>query len=72
MVQVTLNDQQAKVIADATDAVEVLDHSGKALGYVMHAFSSDEISLAQQRYQSSQRRYTTQEALHRFETEERS
>ena len=49
MVQVTLDDQQARIIAEANDVVEVLDHTGRVLGYVMHGFSADEISLARQR-----------------------
>ena len=63
MVQVTLDDQQARIIAEANNVVEVLDHTGRVLGYVMHGFSADEISLARQRCASSQPRLTTQEVL---------
>jgi hypothetical protein len=59
-------DQQAKLISDATDSVEVRDAHGGHLGYLALGFTEEDISIAKHRMASEETRYTTEEVLDRL------
>ncbi len=63
MVHIVVDDQQAKLITEATDCVEIRDLHGRHLGYVAHEFTGDDIAMAKQRLAPERLRYTTQEVL---------
>jgi hypothetical protein len=62
MQHIVVDDEQAKLIAEATDTVEIRDRRGKHLGYVDHTTEED-IAIAKQRLASDGPRYTTHEVL---------
>jgi hypothetical protein len=63
MQHIVVNDQQAKLISEATESVEIRDARGGHLGYVAHRFNDADIAIAKQRLASDEPRYTTQEVL---------
>jgi hypothetical protein len=63
MPHIVIDDQQAEVILEATDSVEIRDRRGKHLGYVAHGFTDEDIAVARQRMASNEPRYTTHEVL---------
>ena len=60
---IVVDDQQAKLISEATESVEIHDPRGRHLGYVAHGFTDEDIAIAKQRLASDEPRYTTQEVL---------
>jgi hypothetical protein len=60
---IVVNDQQAKLISDATESVEIRDARGVHLGYVARGFTDEDIAIARKRIVSDEPRYTTQEVL---------
>lgn len=71
MSHIVLDDEQAKIVAEADDQVEVRDRMGRRLGYVFQGFSREELAEAQQRADSDGPWHTTaviQEALKRQES----
>jgi hypothetical protein len=63
MQHVDVDDQQAKLIAEATDFVEIRDPRGKHLGYVAHGFTNEDVAIARQRLASDAPRYPTHQVL---------
>ncbi len=63
MQHIVVNDEQAKIISESPESIEIRDRSGKHLGYVAHGFSDEDIAIAKQRLASDEPRYTTQEVL---------
>jgi hypothetical protein len=63
MVHIVVDDQQAKLISEATDGVEIRDIHGRHLGYVAHHFTDEEIATAKKRLASDRVRYTTREVV---------
>jgi hypothetical protein len=63
MEHIVVDDQQAKLISEATESVEIRDPRGRHIGYVAHGFADEDMALAKQRMASDQPRYTTQEVL---------
>ena len=63
MPYIILDEEQARVVAQAKGEVEIRDHSGKHLGYVAHGFTDDDIQIARERAASSAPRLTTAEVL---------
>jgi len=63
MPHIIVDDQQAKIIADGADSVEIRDQHGNHLGFVAHGFSDDDIAIAKQRLESEEPRVTTPEVL---------
>jgi hypothetical protein len=60
---IIVDDQQAKLISEATESVEIRDSGGKHLGYVAHGFTDEDIAIAKQRLASDEPRHTTREVL---------
>ena len=64
MTYIIINPEQARVIAEANEDVQVRDESGNVLGYVSSSgFTSEEIKQIKRDLASDQARYTTKEVL---------
>ncbi len=63
MIYIIVDDEQARLISETSQGVEIRDKQGNHLGFVAHGFSIEELSLAKSRLGSTQARYTTQEVL---------
>jgi hypothetical protein len=63
MRHIVVSDEQAKVIAESTEGVEIRDSHGNRLGYVAYGFSNEDIAIAKQRLASEESRYTTQQVI---------
>ena len=71
MHHIVVDDQQAKLISEATESVEIRDARGRHLGYVAHGFSDEDIAIAKDRLASDEPRYTTREVLDHLQFLER-
>jgi hypothetical protein len=60
---IVVDDQQAKVIAEARDGIEIRDAQGGHLGYVAHGFTDEDIAIANERLASKAPRLSTREVL---------
>lgn len=63
MPQIVVDEQQARIIAEASETVEICDRQGRHLGYVAHGFTDEDIATARKRFASDEPRYSTQEVL---------
>ena len=63
MPHIVVDDQQTKLISEATESVEIRDPQGRHLGYVARGFTYEDIAMAKQRLASDEPRSTTQEVL---------
>ncbi len=63
MPHIVVDDQQVKLISEATESVEIRDLRGEHVGYVAHGFTDEDIVIAKQRLASDEPRYTTQQVL---------
>ena len=63
MPHITIDDAQAKVIAQSEGTIEVRDSAGNRVGYFTHAFSAEDILIARQRLQANEPKLTTRELL---------
>ncbi len=67
---ITVDDEQATLLARATGVVEIRDRQGRLLGYATHGFTADDIVLARQRLASDGPWFTTDEVLARLKSVE--
>jgi hypothetical protein len=65
MEHIVVSDEQARLICEATESVEIRDAKGAHLGYVAHGFTDEDIAVAKQRKASNEPRYTTEQVLER-------
>ncbi|MGC8639499.1 MAG: hypothetical protein ACP5XB_06425 [Isosphaeraceae bacterium] len=63
MHHIVVDDQQAKLISEATEGVEIRGPQGRHLGYVAHGFSDLDITVARERMAESGPRSTTKDVL---------
>ncbi len=63
MVQVVATADQAKVLAESTDCVEIVDANGKRLGTVLRSPSDEDMRIAKGRNAGDGKRYTTEEVV---------
>ena len=63
MPHIVVTDEQARLISESAESIEIRDRSGKHLGYVAPGFTDEDIAIAKQRLASDEARYTTQEVL---------
>jgi hypothetical protein len=63
MHHIVVDDQQAKLISEATESIEIRDPRGRRLGYVAHGFTDEDIAIALDRHASNEQRHTTKEVL---------
>lgn len=58
-----LDDEQAKIVHETPETIEVRDRSGNHLGYVSHGFTPEDLAIAQQRRRSSEARHSTEQVI---------
>mgnify|MGYP003396285358 CR=1 FL=1 len=63
MTYIVLDDEQARLVAETPDSIELRDRTGQHLGYVAHGFTPEDIAIAKQRQASGEPCWTTQEVL---------
>ena len=63
MRHIVVDDQQAKLITETQETLEIRDAQGRHIGYVAHLCTEEDIAIARQRLASGEPRYTTQEVL---------
>jgi len=63
MVHIILDDDQVRLVTQATEVVEIRDRHGRGLGYVAHRFTDEDLRIADARLHGDERRYTTREVL---------
>lgn len=63
MLHIIVDDDQARLISQSAEEIEIRDRSGNHIGYVAHGFAEADIAVAKQRMASSEARYTTQQVL---------
>lgn len=68
MPHIVVNEDQARIISESSESIEIRDRSGKHLGYVAHGFNDEDIVIAKQRMASDEPRYTTQQVLDHLES----
>jgi hypothetical protein len=68
MTHIIVDDQQARLIAQTSEFIEIRDRTGQRLGYVAHSFSAADIALAKKRAASNEPRFTTQQVISHLET----
>jgi hypothetical protein len=66
MQRIVVDDEQAKLIAEATGRVEIRDRRGNHLGYVGRGPSPEEIAAFRQRIEADGSRPTTAEVRERL------
>jgi hypothetical protein len=71
MHHIIVDDEQAKLISEATDSVEIRDSRARHLGYVAHVFTDEDIAVAKARLAADEPRYTTREVLEQLQSLER-
>ncbi len=68
MPHIVVDDEQAKIISESAESIEIRDRNGRHLGYVAHGFTEEDIAVAKQRMASDEPRYTTQQVLNHIQT----
>lgn len=68
---ITVDDEQARIIAEGKQNVEVRDRNGNLLGFVAHGFTDEDIAIAKRRMASDQPRMTTAQLLEHLQSLER-
>ena len=63
MLHIVVDDDQARLISETGDSIEIRDRKGRHLGYVAHGFTEEDISTAKRRMESDEPRYKTQQVL---------
>jgi hypothetical protein len=63
MSHIVVDEQQAKLISEATGYVEIRDPQGRHIGYAAQGFTEEDIAIAKQRMASDEDCHTTQEVL---------
>ena len=66
MAHIVVDVEQAKIITESLQGVEVRDPQGRSLGYVARPVTDDDIALALRRRDSDQPRYSTEHVLDRL------
>jgi len=72
MIQVVVTPDQAKLLSEAQECVEVVDVHGKRLGTVVRPPSDEDVRIAKERLKGNAKRYTTQEVVEHLRSLERS
>lgn len=52
MIKIVLNDEQAKAVESAADAIEIRDPRGRLVGFVSKPLSKESVAVARQRLKS--------------------
>ena len=68
MPHIVVDDEQARIISESAESIEIRDRSGKHLGYVAHGFTDEDIAIAKERMASDEPRFSTQQVLDHLES----
>jgi hypothetical protein len=68
MIYIVVNDDQAKLISESSDGIEIRDSSGRHLGFVAHGFTNADLATAKSRQASSQQRFETKDVIEHLRT----
>jgi hypothetical protein len=68
---IIVDDEQAKIIAESADGIEIRDRNGNRLGYIVHGFTDEDIAIAKQRLGSDEPRFTTEQVIEHLRSLER-
>lgn len=68
MTHIVVDDEQARIISESAQSIEIRDRTGKHLGYVAQGFTNEDIVVAKERMTSAEPRYTTQHVLDRLQS----
>jgi hypothetical protein len=68
MVQIVATPDQAKILAESSESIEIIDANGKHLGVVERSFTEEDIRIALERKNSTTPRRTTQQVLDRLKS----
>ncbi|HEV3025838.1 MAG TPA: hypothetical protein VGX76_25365 [Pirellulales bacterium] len=68
MPYIVVDDEQPRLISEATEKVEIRGRSGKHIGFVAHGFTDEDIAIARRRSASDEPRYTTQQVLEHLQS----
>lgn len=71
MVQIVMTPDQAKLLAEAKDTVEVVDLNGNRLGFFARPFSEEDVAIARERANSNEPRRSTKQVIERLKSLER-
>jgi hypothetical protein len=66
MIRIVVDSEQAKAISERRESVEIVDASGKRLGYLSQPFTEEEISTAKEWLASDQERVPSSVVLERL------
>ncbi len=69
MVELVVTAEQAKLLADAIESVEIVDAQGNRLGFFARRFSGHEVSIAAGRAASGDAGRSTGEVLERLQAQ---
>jgi len=70
MVQIVVTPDQAKILTDAEDCVEIVDAHGNRLGFFARPFTEQDIAVALKRATSDEKRKSTREVTERLKSME--
>jgi len=70
MPHIVVDDEQAKIIFESAESIEIRDRRGKHLGYVAHGFTDEDIAVARERMASDEPRLTTGQVLDHLRSQE--
>ncbi len=68
MVQIVVTPDQAKVLTESSDSVEIVDLQGNRLGYFSRCFLEQDVAIARERADSNEPRRTTQQVMERLQS----
>lgn len=63
MVRVVITPDQAKLLSESSERVEIVDVSGKTLGTLLRPPSDEDVQIAKERTEQGGKRYTTDEVV---------
>ena len=63
MLRVVATEDQAKLLAESSESVEIVDSNGRRLGTVVRPPSEEDIQIAQARIAGAGKRYSTDEVV---------
>ena len=63
MQHLVVSDEQARIISQTSEGIEIRDRNGKHLECVAHGFSEEDIAIAKERMTLDEPRHTTHEVL---------
>lgn len=68
MVQIVLTPEQARVLATATNSIEIVDAQGNRLGFFARPFSNQDVENARKRADSDEPRRKTEQVLEHLQS----